>query len=176
VTDGSRPAGDKVRIGRAGKAHGSNGRLYLETPDFPDVVHLGSVLWILGEERKVIATGGMPGRPLVRLEGVLDRPAAVALKDTPVWAVRDDLPALGDNEWYGSDLEGMVVTGDDETPLGHVVTLVRAPSVDVIEVRLDDGGELLVPVNDDALKSVDLERRRITVDRRFLGLEDDGAQ
>ena len=48
-----------------------------------------------------------------------------------------------------------------------VTRVVAAPSCDVLEL---DGGAL-VPLVGDAVRAVDLERRRIEVDRRFLGLD-----
>ena len=46
--------------------------------------------------------------------------------------------------------------------------VLAGPSCDVLE--LDDG--TLVPLVTDAVKAVDAERRRIEIDRRFLGMGD----
>lgn len=64
----------------------------------------------------------------------------------------------------------MRVEGDDGKRIGIVRAMVCAPSIDVLEVDLDSGGDLLVPIGDDALRAVDLDERVVTVDRFFLGL------
>ena len=53
---------------------------------------------------------------------------------------------------------------------GVVVRLLALPSCEVLEVgRSDDGPDLLVPLVRDAVRDVDLDRRVIDVDLRFLG-------
>ena len=43
------------------------------------------------------------------------------------------------------------------------------PSCEVLEVDRPDGSELLVPMVRDAIRSIDVEARRIDVDLGFLG-------
>jgi 16S rRNA processing protein RimM len=43
------------------------------------------------------------------------------------------------------------------------------PSCELLEVRRESGEELLVPLVRDAVRSVDVEARRIDVDLEFLG-------
>jgi ribosomal 30S subunit maturation factor RimM len=48
--------------------------------------------------------------------------------------------------------------------------MLTLPSCEVLEVeRAETGGELLVPLIRDAVSSVDVERRRIDIDLKFLG-------
>jgi 16S rRNA processing protein RimM len=60
----------------------------------------------------------------------------------------------------------VVVDGDEE---GVVRRMVPLPSCEALEVERTGGGELLVPLVRDAVRSVDVERRRIDVDLGFLG-------
>lgn len=159
-----------MRIGHVGKSHGYEGGVYLETPAFPGVVAPGCEYWCAGRVLLAESAAGTPGRPLARFAQIGDRGAAAALGGAALWAPRADLPPLGADEWYASDLEGMAVFGDDGGRIGVVRRLINAPSVDVLEVELDGGGELLVPLGDDAVERIDTERRRVTVHRFFLGL------
>ncbi len=169
--EGSRPGAEYVRVGWAGKAHGYDGGLYLETPAFPGVVVTGTRLWLGGRTLEVESVGGTAARPLVRFDGVGNRGAAAALAGEALWMQRDVPPPLGADEWFGSDLEGMTVVGEDGAPIGVVLRMMNAPSVDVLEVTLDGGGELLVPIGDDAVRSISVERREVVVNRFFLGLD-----
>ncbi len=54
--------------------------------------------------------------------------------------------------------------------VGVVSRLLALPSCEVLEVqRPDRAGELLVPLVRDAVRAVDVERREIDIDLRFLG-------
>jgi 16S rRNA processing protein RimM len=69
---------------------------------------------------------------------------------------------LAEGEWLTADLEGCRVEG-----AGRVERVLAGPSCDVLE--LDDG--TLLPFVSDAIRSVDVARRRIHVYPAFLGAE-----
>ena len=94
------------------------------------------------------------------MEGVGDREAAAALTGELLEVAAQTAP-LGEGEWLARDLIGCEVAGS-----GRVERVVAGPSCDVLE--LDDG--TLVPLVGDAIKSIDIEARRIEIDRHFLGL------
>jgi len=100
---------------------------------------------------------------LIRLKGVDDREGAAALNGELVLIEQVDAP-LGEGEWLARDLIGCRVDG-----LGSVARIVGGPSCDVLEL---DGGQL-VPFVSDAIRTVDVDAGRITVDRGFLGLEEE---
>jgi 16S rRNA processing protein RimM len=83
---------------------------------------------------------------------------------------RSEAPELGPDEWWAEDLVGCTVH-DGERLVGTVRRLVELPSCEVLEVERAAGSELLVPLVSDAVREVDLERRAIDVDLRFLGEE-----
>ena len=82
---------------------------------------------------------------------------------------RAEAPDLDADEWWAQELEGCSVR-DGERVVGTVKRLMALPSVDILEVELQAGGEnLLVPLVTDAVRSVDVDRREIEVDLRFMG-------
>ena len=59
---------------------------------------------------------------------------------------------------------------DGGTEVGVVTRLLGLPSCEVLEVaRVAGSGTLLVPLVKDAVRAVDVDRRLIDVDLRFLG-------
>ena len=61
---------------------------------------------------------------------------------------------------------------DGSIDVGVVERLLGLPSCEVLEVSRADGREvLLVPLVNDAVRAVDLGKRLIDVDLRFLGEE-----
>jgi 16S rRNA processing protein RimM len=61
------------------------------------------------------------------------------------------------------------VVVDGERHVGEVRRMLPLPSCEALEVTLAEGGELLVPMVRDAIRSVDVDARRIDVDLSFLG-------
>jgi 16S rRNA processing protein RimM len=147
-----------VTAGVVGRPHGLDGSFHVERPMQP--LETGSVVDVAGARRRVERSDGTEQRPLVRLEGVASREAAADLRGE-LLLVED---TLGSDEWLAEDLVGCRVEG-----LGTVRRVIDSPSCDLLEL---EGGEL-VPLISDAVARVDVERRTIEVDRRFLRLEQD---
>jgi 16S rRNA processing protein RimM len=111
---------------------------------------------------------GTDAKPIVRLSGCSSREAAEALRGTPLLARRDALAPLENDEFWSEDLVGCAVV-DGERPVGKVSRLLGLPSVEVLQVERPEGSPLLVPLVRDAIRSVDLDARRIDIDLEFLG-------
>ena len=145
--------------GRVGRPHGLDGSFHVTRPG---TFAPGGVVWVDGAERVVARLAGTADRPVVRLEGVHSREGAEALRGAELRVARDAVP-LEEGEFWASDLEGcLVVDGDRE--VGVVSRMIALPSCEALEV-----GELLIPMVRDAVRSVDLESRRIDVDMGFVG-------
>jgi 16S rRNA processing protein RimM len=138
----------------------------------PRLLALGTPLSVNGRTAKVTRRAGADEHPIVRLEGVGDRGAAQALRGLELSVKAAEAPRLEDGEWWAGELEGCEVF-DGERRVGVVSRLLELPSCEALEVRLSDdapdpGRELLVPMVRDAIRRVDVDRRRIDVDMSFL--------
>ncbi len=72
---------------------------------------------------------------------------------------------------WAEDLEGCSVH-DGGRPVGTVRQLLELPSCEVLEVaRADGGGDLLVPLVEAAVRTVDIRARAIDISLAFLGEE-----
>ena len=163
-------AGGWLRAGLVGRPHGLDGSFYVREP-MPALLDRGSQVVVAGQERTIVRRAGDDRRPILRLAGCEDRDAAEALRDEPLMVARTEAPELEEDEWWEEDLVGCVVR-DGEREVGTVRRLLGLPSVDVLEVSRGDGqSDLLVPLVSDAVRSVDIERKLIDVDLRFLGSE-----
>ena len=129
----------------------------------PALLRAGARLTVAGAERTIERRAGTDAKPILRLAGSASREDAEALRGEPLLVANSDLPALGDGEYWAHELEGcLVVDGDRE--LGVVSKLVPLPSCEALEV-----GDRLIPMVGDAVRSVDVQARRIDVDSTFLG-------
>ena len=157
---------DWLVAGRVGRPHGLDGSFHVVEPRAP-LLRPDVPVAVAGGVRRIVRRAGTDERPILRLEGCADRDAAEALRGEELRVPGADAPALDDDEWWTGELEGCRVE-DAGRPVG-VVRAVRAlPSCDVLEVERADGEELLVPLVRDAVRSVDVEARRIDVDLAFL--------
>lgn len=118
---------------------------------------------VAGERHVIERRAGTDDKPIVRLSGCGSREAADALRGETLTMRHADLPRLPDGEFYAHELVGCRVT-DGTRQLGTVSALVPLPTCEALEV-----GELLIPMVDAAVRSVDVRRRRIDVDATFLG-------
>jgi 16S rRNA processing protein RimM len=157
-----------LRAGRVGRPHGLDGSFYVIEPS-PQLLSAGATVTVNGRALAILRRAGTNKRPIVRLEGCEDRPAAEALRGGEILVPRTDAPELEPDEWWAEDLEGCAVR-DGATEVGTVRRLLSLPSCEVLEVERDAGqGELLVPLVRDAVREVDLQQRAIEIDLKFLG-------
>ncbi len=157
-----------LRAGIVGRPHGLDGSFHVLEPA-PELLTSGSRVHVADRDLRITRRAGTEARPILRLEGYDDRGAAVLLRGAELLVAREDAPELGPDEWWAGDLEGCLVH-DGGRAVGTVQQLLALPSCEVLEVAREAGGAaLLVPLVADAVREVDLERREIDVDLRFLG-------
>jgi 16S rRNA processing protein RimM len=156
-----------VEAGRVGRPHGLDGSFYV-TGARPRLLEVGAELSVGGRTASVNRRAGTDARPIIRLDGVADREAALALRGAALIAGSDALPELGEGEWWAHELEGCEVR-DGSRLVGTVSRLLEFPSCEVLEVRRAGGeGELLVPLVKDAIRRVSVGERLIEIDASFL--------
>ena len=125
----------------------------------PGALTLGATVTVAGRPYKIERLAGTADRPIVRLSGCSSRAAAEALGGADLLVPAE----LEEGEFWASDLVGcMVVDGARE--VGVVARMVALPSCEALEV-----GDLLIPMVRDAIRSIDVDARRIDVDMGFLG-------
>ncbi len=155
--------------GRVGRPHGLDGSFHVTRPNAQLLRDAAHVL-IDDAELEITRRAGTDRSPILRVGGHDDREAAEALRGKDLMVAREDAPELGPDEWWAEDLTGCDVH-DAGRPVGVVRQLLELPSCEVLEVQRPEGGDLLVPLVSDAVREVDLDRRAIDVDLRFLGEE-----
>ncbi len=148
--------------GRVGRPHGLDGSFHVTQPT-PQLLEPDTPLVVGDVPARIAARKGPPDRPILRLDIASDRTAIEALRGRELVVDEKLAPPLDEDEYWADDLVGCAVL-DGERPLGEVRALLALPSCEVLE--LDTG--LLVPMVHDAIRSIDLDARRIDVDGGFL--------
>jgi len=175
------PAEAQLPAGRVGRAHGLDGSFYV-TGARPRLLELGTAVTIAGRTTAIVRRAGTDQRPIVRVQGVIDRDGAQALRGQTLTVAAADAPRLGEGEWWAHELEGCTVL-DGQRQIGTVLRMLELPSCEALEVRREitgsspDGSRpteshppepLLVPMVSDAIRHVDIAARRIDVNMSFL--------
>jgi 16S rRNA processing protein RimM len=156
-----------VEAGRVGRPHGLDGSFHVTRPE-PRLLRAGAELLVDGRPARIERRAGTDERPIVRLAGHAGRAAAEALRGARLAVRAAEAPALPPGEYWAHELEGCTVC-DGSRVVGVVRRLVVLPSCEALEVARPEGGDVLVPLVSDAVRSVDVGARRIDVDLAFLG-------
>ena len=149
-----------VSVGRVGRPHGLDGAFVVERASDDDRRwEVGAGLPVDGVPATIELSrrvGG--GRRAIRLDRKAARGAELSVPLT-------ELPALEPDSYYAFQLVGLAVVDEEGMELGRVVAV--HPGVANDNLELDD--RTLLPLIDDAVRTVDLEAGRIVVERGFLG-------
>lgn len=108
-------------------------------------------------------TRGMKGGFAGRLSGVETREQAEALKGLRLYAARELLPSLPDDEFYHADLVGLEVVDVGGARLGRVKAVHDFGAGDLLEITMG-GRAVMLPFTREAAPTVDLKAGRIVAD------------
>ncbi|WP_166020993.1 ribosome maturation factor RimM [Streptomyces chilikensis] len=168
-------------VARIGRAHGIKGDVTVEVrTDEPELrLAPGAVLATDPPSAGplTIEAGRVhSGRLLLRFEGVRDRTAAEALRNTLLIADVDpeELPEEED-EYYDHQLMDLDVVTVDGAEVGRITEISHLPSQDLFVVERPDGSEVYVPFVQEIVVEIDLEEQRAVIDPP-PGLIDDRAE
>jgi 16S rRNA processing protein RimM len=148
---------ERVVVGRVGKSHGLDGSFVVEdASDAPERFAVGAELLVGGEPTRVLASKRAAGRPVIKLDRTVKRGTALEVE-------RASLPAVEGDSYYVFQLVGLEVVEEGGRELGRVVEVAPGIANDVLE--LDTGDAL--PMVEDCVREIDLDRGRIVVARGF---------
>ena len=153
--------------GRVGRPHGLDGSFHVTRPN-AQLLDAAATVVVDDRELDITRRAGTDKTVILRLRDHDDRAAAESLRGKDLLVRRAVAPELGPDEWWAEDLAGCAVR-DGDRAVGTVRRLLELPSCEVLEVERAGGGDLLVPLVTDAVREVDLDRRTIDIDLRFLG-------
>ena len=111
-----------------------------------------------------------------RIPQVATKEDADALRGTTLFAHRDQLPSLPDDEFYHADLIGLEVYDTGGVLLGRVKTVQNHGADDLLELQLAGGSAtVFLPFTKAAVPTVDLSSGRLIADPPLGILPDSDA-
>jgi 16S rRNA processing protein RimM len=157
-----------AQIARVVKTHGTRGELAVASlggalEDLPQ----GLEVWFVPPPEhplcaRLLGVRQGPKGPLATFEGIDSPESARALAGAVALARRSDLP----EEWLPEeelDVSGFIVLDEERGPLGEVAETIFTGANDVWVVAGGSVGEVLIPVIEDVIISIDESTRTIRV-------------
>lgn len=158
-----------IRLGKVSAPHGLRGDLKIKC-DNPDTPVLGALrrLFVRQADKTRefhLALVKPLGRGYfrIRLTELNDIQEASAMRGAIVLAAASDLPPRAANEFYYFEALGCEVRRTDGLKLGYIKESFFTGAHDVWVVE-GESAEFMLPVVDEIVKAIDLERRVVTVE------------
>ncbi|WP_404383825.1 ribosome maturation factor RimM [Knoellia locipacati] len=166
---------DSLLVARIGRPHGLRGEVTVQThTDDPERRYVPGTVYATeaapgtGVPRVLTLATARKHREtwLLGFEEIPDRTGAESLRGTRLLLDLDEVDDTEDDDdgWYEHDLVGLAVHDPSGAVLGEVTGLTVGSVQDLLEVRLTDGREALVPFVEAIVTEVDIEAGHVVVD------------
>ena len=155
-----------LAVGKLRHAHGVHGEILMDVlTDFPERFQPGMVLYMDAEVEQLRLVKCRPHRDalLMTFEGYTTPEAVGQLRNQLVFVKTEDRPVLADGEFYHHQLLNLQVITLDGVSIGTVTEILETGASDVLVVRSATGLETLIPMVDEFIRKIDLDKREITV-------------
>jgi 16S rRNA processing protein RimM len=167
-----------LQIGVVCRPHGLRGELRVRLHDPASTALEGLVeLWTGSDAGDAVPDGAglrkwrvKTARPqnegfyLLTLEGLADRSGADGMRGQVLYAPREALPQLDDDEFYLADLVGCRVVDLSGQEIGLATAVQDIAGNPLLVVQRSQRAEALIPLVPQILVEVDLERRVLHID------------
>lgn len=158
---------DRVCVGAIAGAFGVRGEVRLKSfcAEAEAIAAYAPLFTEDGARRfDVTLRGVIPNGLAARLTGISTREEAEALRGTRLYAERNKLPSLPDDEFYHADLIGLEVLDTGGTLIGKVSAVLNHGAGDLLEIQRKGAPGVLLPFTRAAVPTVDLASGRIIAD------------
>lgn len=156
---------EMICVGAIAGAFGVQGEVRLKsfTAEAADIASYGPLSTEDGTRQFTITLNRpVAGGLSANLSGISTREQAEALRGLTLWAPREALPNLPDDEFYHADLIGLEVVDTGGKVLGRVKAIYDHGAGDILEVTGPQ--PLLLPFTRAIVPTVDLAAGRIVAD------------
>jgi len=159
---------DRVIVGAIGGSFGVQGEVRLKS-FCADPQAIADYTPLYTEDGRafaqVVLTGQLKNGFTARIDGVVTKEDADALRNVSLYAERALMPSLPDDEYYYADLIGLTVVDTGGATLGTVKNVMDHGAGDLLEITVPGQAEtILLPFTQAAVPTVDLTAKRIVAD------------
>ena len=159
---------DRIIVGTLGGAFGVHGEVRLKSfcADPEAIADYLPLTTPTGRTfNQIVLTGRVKNGFTARIDGILTKEDADALRGTELFADRSVMPSLPDDEFYYADLIGLTVVDTGGATLGTVKNVMDHGAGDLLEITVPGTSEtVLLPFTQAAVPTVDISAGRIVAD------------
>lgn len=154
---------DFLSIGKIVNTHGIKGEVkILPTSEDPTRYKKLKKVFIDGVEKNVLGCKLQPSRIILKIEGIDSIEDATPLKNKEIKIPRQDAIKLPEGRYFVCDLRGCRVESETGVYFGELYDVIFTGSNDVYWVKKDKE-ELLVPVLEDIVLDINIEKKLIVI-------------
>ncbi|MEE2694585.1 MAG: ribosome maturation factor RimM [Pseudomonadota bacterium] len=155
----------RVRVGKITVPHGLRGLVKIKPfteamgtiADFPQFQDED------GEEISLCIVAEQKSHLIAKIKGVSGRVQAEEWVGKSLYVMRSDLPSLGPDEYYCTDLIGLNVTTANGESVGTVQDVHDFGAGGILEIERDGGAELLLPFSAEIVAAIDMVACRVVI-------------
>ncbi len=157
----------RTPIGVVRKPHGIKGglKVTLYSIDLEVLQNLEQLFVNTGNEWKELTLKNCQGYDdfaILSFNEIPDRTEAELFRDREIFTLQENMPVLGDGEFYIDDLIDCEVFDENNKSLGKVIEILSPAAHDVLLIQQGDS-ETLIPLVDEWVVEIDIDGRRIHV-------------
>lgn len=165
---------NEVRVARIGKPHGIRGEVTVELfTDSPDTRFVkDNVFSVRVPQGSLVDYSSLTIEKarwhnqilLLKFAEFSDRNTAESLRNSHLYGEPEESHA-DDDAWYTDDLIGLTVHNQtrDAPSIGEVIDLITGDAQDLLEIRLSDGREVLIPFVEEIVPEIDEEQGAVVI-------------
>jgi 16S rRNA processing protein RimM len=119
-----------------------------------------------GEKKfDVVITGEIKNGLSARMSGVISKEEADKLKGTRLYVPRERLPQLLEDEYYHTDLIGLIVQNLEGSNIGRIKSVLNHGASDLLEIEdKRENKSILVPFTQQIVPKVDIKNSIVIID------------
>ncbi|MBS1249912.1 MAG: Ribosome maturation factor RimM [Chloroflexi bacterium] len=155
-----------VVVGKLRRPHGVRGEMKMTVmTDFPQSLRVGQEVFVGDNHRplSIRSTRWHGDDMLIAFEEYFDRDEVGLHRNQMLFLPVEDLPPLPEGEFHFHELMGLKVVSDTGEELGSLTEILETGANDVLLIHNVDGEEILLPVIEEVILGVDLEKGEIRV-------------
>ncbi len=153
-----------IRVGKILAPWGVEGRLKVDViTDFPQRFAPSSTVYVDGQRMTIESVQWHKGKAIITLDTANSIEDAQKLREKLIKIHRSQVYPLSEGQFYHFQLIGLEVWTTQGELLGNIAEILSAESNDSYVVHGAEG-EVLIPAIEDVVKSIDIDRGRITIE------------
>ena len=168
---------DFLEVGKIINTHGLRGEVKIVTwTDYPEVFEEIGAVYVKvctdAEKMTIKNVKYQKNNIIVKFAEINSIEEAEKYKNAVLLAERDALGELPEGVYYIADLIDCVIFEENGEKIGVLQDVFSTGSNDVYDIKRENKKNLLIPIIEGVLKSVDIENKKITI-KIPEGLEDE---